>query len=248
MLFGASLYWTQQTFKGAIHATTAYSMGNWWKGRPADARHFIGSSLLAGAFGSLCHITFSLPVLQIVRRIVHTYAYAQAMIDRKPTNDFENLLISYLRGVSEFGSPWSFVTIGYYEQDYVSAEKKATELFLSRHWTHLLEERTVYRILLLCNFAIAVTSGCLAWCATLVEQEITHREPEWSNKSAFLAGFLWGLIMGSSVLTFIEGAVRTIIVCFTETYPEDDFKRTRLAFEMKRGLEQVYPSMRGTRE
>jgi hypothetical protein len=269
MLLGASLYWTQQTFKGVIHATTAYSMGNWWKGssRPDDARHHvIGSSLsssaaAATAFGSLCHMAFTLPLLQVLRRMVHTYDYAQAMIDRKPTNnkeDFENLLLSYLRGVvSELGSSspsWSFVTIGYYEQeeDYVSAERKVTELFLSRRWTHLLEERTVYRILWLCHFAIAVTSGCLAWCATLVEQEImmtsNREEPEWSNKSAFLAGFLWGLIMGSSILTFIEGAVRTIIVCFAETYPEDDFKRTRLAFEMKRGLEQVYPCMRGTRE
>jgi hypothetical protein len=49
--------------------------------------------------------------------------------------------------------------------------------------------------------------------------------------------------MGNRLLVFIEGSVRTMIVCFTETFPKDDFKKTRLAFELKKGWQEVYPNL-----
>ncbi len=100
--------------------------------------------------------------------------------------------------------------------------------------------------MMLFNFVIAVTSGCLAWTAEssfMGHLSSNEDEADWYERTSFLVAFTFGWKMGSSLLMFIEAAVRTIIVAVTDSSPEDDFRKARLFIELKRGWQEVYPGM-----
>jgi hypothetical protein len=246
ILFVLSVYWTNQTFKNVLHVSVASTLGKWWIGEsPVPTSIF---SALPMSFGSLCADSFQTPPLRPVN-LFETRTNAEDHNNDAPNGQAQKqevLDLGQLRQHNEYPNSLSFLYVGLYGHDYVSSGNRAMAAFRSRGWNHLLKDRSVSNAMMLFKFVIAVTSGCLAWTAesTFMGHELSNEdEAEWYERTSFLVAFILGWKMGSSLLMFIEAAVRTIIVAVTDSSPEDDFRKARLFIELKRGWQEVYPGM-----
>lgn len=211
-----SLFWTLQTIKNILFATTVGVVGTWWfevaenlKDRNSRIIYDTLKRVSTYSLGSICLGSLFAAISELL-----------SSAERNNKSKFDSLL--------KYFNSWTFVYVGLYGYDYVTAGKTVISSARERGWSSLLSDRLVFRVLLACNFIVSLGSGCLA-CLVTARQEV------------FFVAFLIGLFVSSTVVFVVNGTVRTIIVCYAENANEFNHFHPKLAQEMMLGWSQVYP-------
>jgi len=102
-------------------------------------------------------------------------------------------------------------------------------LFQERGWTVVINDNLVRNALSLLSLVIALLSGVTSLLVSPNNEPIT-----------FVAGFLVGLLLSSTVMSIIDSAVSTIIVCFAEAPAELEQNHSKHSRNMKEAWNKVY--------
>lgn len=237
------LFWTQQVFKNVIHTTVAGLVGTWYFD-PQDANKFCSSAIssslfrsLTHSFGSICFGSLCVAILQTLDWIV------QSLRRQREQEGSQNAsmalllccldcILTLLQGIMEFFNKWAFVYVGVYGYDFMTAGKKVMTLFRERGWTVIINDNLISNALGLMCFVIALLNGL----------SVTFLDHDYENPSYgyFGLGFMTGLILSLTIMSIIDSAVSTIIVCFAEA-PEDFERNHRIhSREMREAWNNVY--------
>jgi Plasma-membrane choline transporter len=266
-IFLFSLYWSQQVFKNILNVVTAGTVGTWWfcsenGTNDSAAASFgwacgfrdVGDSLyraLSYSFGSICLGSLLVAILQLLESMLSSACHhrrGSALL-----LCVLECLVHLLRRWIEYFNAWAMVYVGLYGYDYLTAGKNVVNLFKTTGWTTFIADRLVYRALMLCQLGIAVLTGIFSVLMDMVlgpvfvDDNSDGNQDLGSQQMSFLLGMFLGLFLSSTVLTVVESAVRTVIVCFAESPGEFAMHHPDLCAEMTRGWSETYPDAWATR-
>eukprot|EP00551_Chaetoceros_affinis_P003849 CAMPEP_0203633670 /NCGR_PEP_ID=MMETSP0088-20131115/764_1 /ASSEMBLY_ACC=CAM_ASM_001087 /TAXON_ID=426623 /ORGANISM="Chaetoceros affinis, Strain CCMP159" /LENGTH=499 /DNA_ID=CAMNT_0050487063 /DNA_START=19 /DNA_END=1518 /DNA_ORIENTATION=- len=233
------LFWTQQVFKNVVHTTVAGVVGTWYfdpEGATSCCSSAIFSSLyrsLTYSFGSICFGSLLVAIIQTLDAIVRS-------LRNERQNGEQNVgaalllccldcLLSLLQGIIEYFNKWAFIYVGVYGYPFLTAGEKVMTLFQERGWTVVINDNLVRNALSLLSLVIALLSGVTSLLVSPNNEPIT-----------FVAGFLVGLLLSSTVMSIIDSAVSTIIVCFAEAPAELEQNHSKHSRNMKEAWNKVY--------
>jgi hypothetical protein len=130
--------------------------------------------------------------------------------------------------VLDYFSQWSYVLVGIYGRSYLDSGKRVMELFQNVGWTVVVTDRLVGFVL---GFVIVENGIVTGLVALGVERWVTSTYgdgdeepgeswvfgplPGWPYY-AFAIGFLMGIVVSSVMMSVIQGAVNTLIVCWAD--------------------------------
>jgi hypothetical protein len=234
-----SQFWTRRVFKSWAHASASNEIGSWWTGRsPRQIRSF------TTYLDYICRESLVIPILGLLGTLSGANLVSRRLMARFPASFRQEHTPTDSKWTAEntrFLNSWYFVVLGIYAQNSTSTSNPhANTGCQPPDFGHLRDNRFVFLVIFLCKLSIAMISGCFACVAEF--SLLGHSEGIISSpKTTFCVAFVSGFITGGAILTSLEGATKTILVCLAESFPEDDFKKTRLAFELKNAVQQAYP-------
>jgi hypothetical protein len=240
--------WTMEVGKQVMHVTTAGVVGTFWFA-PDDAGTYcspaVTDSLLRAttfSFGSICFGSLLTSIVQGFHAIVVALRQAQAGRGRS------ELLLCVLECITSFldrlvtyFNQWSFVYIGLYGYDYLTAGKKVTELLLDRGWTAVINDNLVVRVLTLVSLMVGASTGVVGLLIVSVRPSWVA---EWGSSGTALAFFLpamIGIAMSHVMMSVVVSAVDTVVVAFAEAPLEFERNHPGLSSQLVAAWRLVYP-------
>lgn len=238
------LFWTQQVFKNVIHTTIAGLVGTWVfdpEGASSFCSQAVTSSLLRSlsySFGSICFGSLCVAILQTLDWMVNMLrSQREENGDRNVSMAFLlcclDCILSLLQGIMEYFNKYAFVYVGVYGYPFMTAGKKVMTLFKERGWTVVINDNLISNALGLMCFVIALLSG-LVPLAFIVDEEGGFKA------AIFSIGFFVALLLSMTIMSIIDSAVTTIIVCFAEAPDAFDRNHNTHSRDMKEAWNKVY--------
>lgn len=239
ILWALFLFWTQQVFKNLIHTSVAGIVGTWYFD-PTDASSFCSSAVSGSLFRSLTHSFGSICFGSLCVAILQTLDFIVQSLRSQRRNGEQNAgaalllccldcLLSLLQGIMEYFNKWAFVYVGVYGYSYLTAGKKVMALFRERGWTVVINDNLIRNALGLMSFVIALLCGA-APMLFLQSADVV----------IFFSGFVVGLLLSTTVMSVIDSAVSTIIVCFAEAPEEFEQNHNTHSRNMREAWNKVY--------
>lgn len=239
------LFWTQQVMKNVIHTTVAGIVSTWYFDPPnaqgccsAAVRDSTKRSLTT-SFGSIC-------LGSLLVAIIQTLDYVVQNLRRNSENNEQSggvalllccldCILQCLESIMEYFNKWAFIYVGVYGYPYVEAGKKVMTLFSERGWTVVINDNLVSGALGLMSFTIALL---ISASSTVL---ISTRD-EWGI--FFTLIFALAFVLSLTMMSAIDSAVSTVIVCFAEA--PSDLERNHQAHyrEIREAWNKVYPLIR----
>ncbi len=116
-------------------------IGTWWFApqeaqspfSPAIADSF--SRATTYSIGSICFGSLLVALIQALEQVVHSLRRGQ---HNNMILCILECLLHFLQNIGQYFNKWSFVYVGLYGYDYLTAGKKALELFRSRGWSTII--------------------------------------------------------------------------------------------------------------
>jgi hypothetical protein len=234
------LFWNQQVFKNIIHTTVAGIVGTWYFA-PQDARSFCSNAIkhstirsMTKSFGSICFGSLLVAIIQTLDFIVQNMRNER---NRNGNNDGAmalllcclDCLLQLLQGIIEYFNKWAFVYVGVYGYPFLTAGKKVMTLFEQRGWTVIINDNLIRNALGMMCFAISLVSSAVAFACD------PTRAP-----GSFAVAFVVSLLLSMTMMSVVDSAVSTVIVCFAEAPEELENKHPSHNREMKEAWTSVY--------
>lgn len=233
------------TPQNIIHVTVSGIIGTWWFA-PQEAQSAFSPAIVDSfsrattySFGSICFGSLLVAIIQTMERIVHS------MRHRRQNNILlciMECLLHFLQRVGQYFNKWAFVYVGLYGYDYITAGRKALELFQSRGWSVIINDNLVYRMLMLVSIVVGAISGLVGmfladlsgWADPLFGADFVHLP-------MFLICFGIGFSLASILMGVVISACDSVIVCFAEAPGEFETHHPALHRNMVNAWRQVYP-------
>jgi Plasma-membrane choline transporter len=235
-------FWNSTVGKNVLHVTVAGVVGTFIFA-PQDAGSFcspaVNDSLVRAStfsFGSICLGSLLTAILQLLH-----HAARAARQHRRVNNELLLCMLECIAGFLErlvsFFNKWSYVYIGLYGYDYLTAGQKVMALFGERGWIAIINDNLVNRVLVLACVVIGALTGCVGLFFSGWVSEFGGA----ATLVAFGVPFLLGTAMASIFMGVVESAVDTVVVCFAEAPLEFERNHPGLFAQMATAWRQVYP-------
>jgi len=238
-----SLYWTSVVLMNLTQTTVAGLMGTWCFDKESAATccsSAVSSSLYRSctySFGSICFGSLLNAIIMTLR-----FMLQQARQNRDNDNLACSILLcvtqcilAMIESIIEYFNRWAYIFVGVYGMSYLESGKAVLELFQARGLTAIVSDDLSSSVL----NSITLLSGL---CAGIIGVGINgyiggaffFGETAESYKIwAFWISFLSGVVISSIMMSVIQGAVQTVIVCYAdnpkkllENHREDTTKMT----------------------
>mmetsp|Transcript_5839 Transcript_5839/g.7446 ORF Transcript_5839/g.7446 Transcript_5839/m.7446 type:complete len:563 (+) Transcript_5839:118-1806(+) len=255
------LFWTQQTSQNILHTTTAGITSSWYF-TPSSADNTSCTSCLCPnktvlhalirstttSFGSICFGSLCVAILQTLDFMVQMLRSENNRQRNGGSGGAALLLccldcvLRLLQNVVEYFNKWAFVYVGIYGYPFVEAGKKVMTLFKQRGWTVIINDNLIRNALGLMSFVIALLSGVvpLMIVSLLHAGGVDKSEIQQWGLPIFSICFTIGLIFSTTVMSIIDSAVCTIIVCFAEAPHDLDVNHSTHSRNMREAWNEVY--------
>lgn len=232
-----SLLWTHEVIKNVFHTTIAGVVGTWWfdpeEARSASARGgstgFFGccgcsaailDSWTRSAFYSLGSIAVGsllvgiLKVLSLALRCGRQQQEQQRRQHGVQGTGFVFCLLQFfvdhLERLLNYFNVWTYVYVGLYGYDYLTAGKQVATIFRARGWDVIITDNLVARSLSMMTNLIILIMGFIGVLLALLV------DTNW-----IFAGLGIGIVLGGMSCQILFGvvtsAVNTVVVCFAES-------------------------------
>jgi len=229
-----SFYWTLQVSTNVVHTTVAGVVGTWYFD-PSDARRFFAGAVWASAvrtvtfsFGSVCFGSLLCAIISTIRFVVNTRSTAGDGGGESIFYCVLDCILSLLEDVMEYFNKWAFIYVGLYGYPYITAGKKVAHLFQQRGWTVIINDNLIGRVLSFTSITVGVLCG-------LVQYLVFS-----NNEALALFGFIFGVFFSSTMMSVINSAVSTVVVCFAEAPEELESSHPDHSRAMKEAWYNVY--------
>lgn len=239
-----SLYWTSVVIMNSIQTTVAGVMGTWCFDKDS-ASTCCSNAVLASlyrsytySFGSICFGSLLNAIIMVLR-----YMVREARRKRESKSNACSILLCVLQcilamieDIIEYFNRWAYIFVGVYGMSYLESGRAVLDLFRARGITtfvsHDMSSSVLNSVTMfsgLCTGFIGVGVDLYTGGTFLFGDDHTD-----SYKSkAFWISFLIGVVISSVMMSVIQGAVDTVIVCYAdnpqkllENHPEDTTKMT----------------------
>ena len=259
-----SYSWTTTVLRNILSVTVAGVVGTWWFA-PEDASQYCSPAIYDSwmrastySLGSICLGSLLAAVLQVLHQIVHS-------LRRRATDTHGGLshsfllcvldcLASFLQRLVAYFNQYAMVYIGLYGYDYLTAGKRAYELFHNRGWTMILQDDLVTRVMLWMSLVLAGGTAVVGVVlATLWQPLRWWTSTETADGSSAVwhhatvaAGvtFVLGWALAQLLLSVVASAVDTILVTFAEAPLDLERNHPGLHRLMVTTWQQAYPDCR----
>lgn len=242
-------YWTTEVGKNVIHVTTAGVMGTFWFA-PDDASTFWSPAIydsfyrsITFSFGSICFGSLVTTILHLVNQWIR-----DARTMHRRTNLGPSMILCVLECMSTFleriityFNKWSYVYIGLYGYDYLTAGNKVITLFAERGWTAIMNDQLVSSVLTLVSTMIGIGAGCVGLLLSLAHPAWVKGFGDYAPIVAFLVPAIIGIAMALILTSVIVAAVDTVVVAFAEAPMEFERNHPGLSAQMVTAWRHVYP-------
>ena len=230
-----SYYWTIQILQNVLHVTVSGVVGTWWFA-PHDALSVFSPAIVDSfrrattySFGSICMGSLLVSLIQTLQAFVRS---ARRINDDSFLKCIVECILNLLERVAQYFNRWAYCYVGLYGYDYVSAGKKAMELFRAKGWTTIITDNLVHRSLQL----VAIVVGALAGFFGMLIGMATGGGIE-----VFIYCFFIGVSMAMILMNVVLSAVDTVIVAFAEAPAEFQTHHPALSNNMLLKWRQVFP-------
>ena len=239
-LFFVSLYWTAQVVTNVVHVTVAGTVGTWWL-HPVEANGCCSRGVrssywrsITTSFGSICLGSLIVALIQATREIV-----------RSLRDDGEggllfciaDCLLSCIESLVEYFNKWAYVYVGLYGHSFMEASINVVQLFKSRGWSAIIADTMVDTVLFMLSLCGGLATGIIGVImASAMSQGVE------TLAGAFIAGFLMGSVLSSTLFGLVSSATNAVIVLFAEAPQEFNQNHPMLSAQMCQAWAQVYPN------
>lgn len=234
-------FWSSSVGKNVLHVTVAGVVGTFLFA-PEDAGSFcspaVNDSFVRAStfsFGSICLGSLLTAILQVLHQAARTARR------RGRANELLLCILECITGFLErlvsYFNKWSYIYIGLYGYDYLTAGQKVMSLFSERGWTAIINDSLVNRVLVLMCVIIGALTGCIGLLFAGWVSEFGGA----ASLVAFTVPFLLGTSMACVFMSVVESAVDTVVVCFAEAPLEFERNHPGLYAQMVTAWREVYP-------
>ena len=178
LLFLLSFYWTHQVLQNTLRASVAGVVGTWWF-TPLEASSFcspaVRDSVLRSSTYSLGSIAFGsliVAILQLLRSVLRSAANDRNSRSNGILQCIAACILLYLERIVEYFNKWSYIYVGLYGYDYITAGRKVIGLFKERGWNTIIADNLVNRLLGIVCLAIGLCTGVITLLAALLVEEL----------------------------------------------------------------------------
>jgi len=248
-----SLYWTSIVLMNSTQTTVAGVISTWCFDKE-NASTCCSEGVTSSLFRTFTYSLGSICFGSLINAIVLTLRYVLDMAERN--RDDENIACSILycvlqcililiQDIIEYFNQWAYVFVGMYGMSYLESGKAVWELFQARGLTAIVSDDLTHFVLGMVTFISGIGSGCLGMIiVAFVGNDYFYSSNDYDGSiHAFWISFLVGIVSSSITMNVIQGAVKTIIVCYadnpralSENHPEDVRK-------MSEAWLKVYPEV-----
>ncbi|GAX19783.1 hypothetical protein FisN_3Hh012 [Fistulifera solaris] len=232
--FWLSFFWTTQVLRNVLRVTVAGVVGSFVcrPEYPAVGEAFRHAT--TSSFGSICFGSLLTALIQALYQICR-------MLQRTSSSSSGNFLVcivdcivGFLERLTVYFHKWSYIYIGLYGDDYLTAGQNVLQLFRERGWDTIITDQLVVRTLQLFATMVGVSTGAVA----LLMGPSLH----WSKLVTFaIPALLGGTLSYILFLSVVGAAVDSIIVLFAEAPLELERNHPGLYRQMVTAWSQLYP-------
>lgn len=208
-----SLQWGQQVIQNVLRCSVSGIIASWWyqpEQKKGVVRGAFGRSI-SFSLGSICFGSLIVSFIEAVRNFVSTL-YSRRRI-ACPQACICDCLLSILESTWRTFNRWSYVYIGIYGYDFVTASRRVYDLFYSKGLDVIMNEGLIGNVLFLgCLLVGALTSSVGILVSKLNPTAFAGLE----HPDLFLGltGFLLGCASCMILMSVINSAVDTVFVCY----------------------------------
>jgi len=248
-----SLYWTSVVLMNITQTTVAGLMGTWCFDKESASKccsNAVSSSLFRActySFGSICFGSLLNAIIMILR-----YMVQQAEQNRDNDNlacsiilCITQCILAIIESIIEYFNRWAYIFVGVYGMSYLESGKAVLELFEARGLTAIISDDISSSVL----NSITLFSGL---CAGIIGVGINGYfggafffgdTAESYKATPFWISFLAGVIISSIMMSVIQGAVKTIIVCYADNPNKLLENHREETTKMTEAWKSVYPNV-----
>lgn len=239
------LFWTQQVMKNVIHTTVAGIVSTWYFD-PLNAQGCCSAAVrdstqrsLTTSFGSICLGSLLVAIIQTLDYVVQNLRRNSESSDQSGGVALLlcclDCILRCLESIMEYFNKWAFIYVGVYGYPYVEAGKKVMTLFSERGWTVVINDNLVSGALGLMSFTIAILISASSTA-------LIFARDEWGIMFTLI--FALAFVLSLTMMSAIDSAVSTVIVCFAEA-PSDLERNHQTHYrEIRDAWNKVYPLIR----
>ena len=240
-------YWAHQVISSVVHVTTAGTVGTWWfepqhaNGCCSEAVQGSARRAVTTSLGSICFGSLLVALIQALRAMVHQARQADDGI----VVCIADCLLGIIEAIAEYFNRWAFIYVGLYGYSFMEAGSNVMTLFKSRGWTVIITDDLVSNVLTFMALAVGAVTGAIGLIAYKINPNWFEDQDD--NTNLMWAVFVLGIIIGagfsSIMLSVVQSAVDSTIVCFAEA-PLDLQKNHLAHFEELNGTwSELYPRL-----
>eukprot|EP00934_Nitzschia_sp_Nitz4_P001440 Nitzschia sp. Nitz4//scaffold253_size28098//9209//15122//NITZ4_008141-RA/size28098-processed-gene-0.22-mRNA-1//1//CDS//3329544300//1440//frame0 len=243
-----SYFWTSQVLQNILHVTVSGVVGTWWFA-PQEAQSTLSPAVIDSflrstsySFGSICFGSLFVAIVQALHEVLR-------MLRRRREGNIIlcllECLVHMLQRIGQYFNKWNFVYVGLYGYDYLTAGKKALELFHSRGLSTVVTDDLVHRLLVLVCFVVAAMVG---FVGMILEAWTGWASPifgETSKFPVFAVCCTIGYSLASVTMSTVVSGVNSVMVCYAEAPAEFESQHPALYQEMAAAWHSVYPQNPG---
>jgi len=194
------------------------------------------------SFGSICLGALLVAVIQLLELLVKNLRNNRREREER-RGGLEDLLLCCLdcilrlvEDIVQYFNKWAFVYVGIYGYTYLTAGKMVMSLFEQRGWSIITDDY-------LCSIAINLLGLLLVVLSVVSTTLILVIADVNIITSGFHVGVAIVVILVAIVLSIINSAVCTIIVCFAEAPVELDRNHGTHSREMREAWQKAFPML-----
>jgi len=228
VLLVLSFYWTVQVSNNVVHTTVAGIVGTWYFDPSSEGAVWAsGVRTLTYSFGSVCFGSLLVAIISTIRFMVNTRSTANDGRGESMLYCILDCILSLLEDVMEYFNKWAFIYVGLYGYPYITAGKKVAHLFQQRGWTVIINDDLIGRVLSFTSITVGLLCGVVQYLV-------------FSNEALVVFGFVFGVFFSCTMMSVINSAVSTVVVCFAEAPEELESSHPDHSRAMKEAWYNVY--------
>lgn len=234
VFFWLSFFWTTQVLRNVLRVTVAGVVGSFVcrPEHPALVEAFRHAT--TSSFGSICFGSLLTAVIQVLYQLCRMLQNTASSSSGNFLLCIIDCIVGFLERLTVYFHKWSYIYIGLYGDDYLTAGQSVLQLFRERGWDTIVTDQLVVRTLQLCAAMVGVSTGAVA----LLMGPSLH----WSKFVTFaVPALLGGTLSYILFLSVVGAAVDAIIVLFAEAPLELERNHPGLHRQLVTAWSQLYP-------
>lgn len=216
-----SLFWTSAVFANIVHCTVASAVSRWWVvGYPSA--HTVQQGFdraTTTSLGSICLASLLVAVVRTLRSLVHLankkLSSVQASGIVRSLQHFLVRILTFFLNVLDrlvvYFNRYALCFVAIHRYDFLTASKSATNLFVQRGFTALLNDDIIDVVLNIGHVIVGIVSMCVGYVFGRLSG-VGHAYTVLLTVFGFAAGYLTSVV----ALSTISSAVATVYVCYVE--------------------------------